>query len=244
MFTSEGPTLRELAVQALSSVERGYDLLAPKFDHTPFRTPDSVLDAMTRALRPLGPFERGLDLCCGTGAGMDVLRRVCAERAVGVDLSAGMLAEGRKRAGRVPGPPGVHWVRADARALPFGPAFDLVVSLGAFGHFLPGEWPVLFSQVHRVLRPGGRFAFPLVAPSPPSSPLYWVLLAFDTAMHVRNLLWRPPFVMYYRPFRLSGAREELLRAGFTVELHALPEFGRRPDGSPRCRMVVATRPEE
>lgn len=35
MFTSEGPTVRELAVQALSSVEHGYDLLAPKFDHTP-----------------------------------------------------------------------------------------------------------------------------------------------------------------------------------------------------------------
>ncbi|MGO9081297.1 MAG: hypothetical protein ACLQDY_20030, partial [Streptosporangiaceae bacterium] len=32
--------MRELAMQALSSVEGGYDLLAPKFDHTPFRTPD------------------------------------------------------------------------------------------------------------------------------------------------------------------------------------------------------------
>ena len=35
MFSPQGPTLRELTVQALSSVERGYDLLAPKFDHTP-----------------------------------------------------------------------------------------------------------------------------------------------------------------------------------------------------------------
>ena len=29
MFSPEGPSLRELAVQALSSVEHGYDLLAP-----------------------------------------------------------------------------------------------------------------------------------------------------------------------------------------------------------------------
>jgi hypothetical protein len=29
--------VRELARQALSSVEDGYDLLAPKFDHTPFQ---------------------------------------------------------------------------------------------------------------------------------------------------------------------------------------------------------------
>ena len=62
-------------MQALSSVEGGYDLLAPKFDHTPFRTPDGVLDAtMAGALRPLGPFGPGVDVCCGTGAGMRVLK--------------------------------------------------------------------------------------------------------------------------------------------------------------------------
>ena len=53
MFGPEGPSLRELAVQALSSVEHGYDLLAPKFDHTPFRTPGRVLDAVAvLALQP------------------------------------------------------------------------------------------------------------------------------------------------------------------------------------------------
>jgi hypothetical protein len=34
-------------MQALSSVEGGYDRLAPKFDHTPFRTPDGVRSAAT-----------------------------------------------------------------------------------------------------------------------------------------------------------------------------------------------------
>ncbi|MYS51984.1 SAM-dependent methyltransferase, partial [Streptomyces sp. SID6013] len=34
---------------------------------------------------------------------------------------------------------------------------------------------------------------------------------------------------------------ELSRAGFRADLHALPEFGRRPDGSPRVRLVVARR---
>lgn len=97
MFSPEGPSLRELAVQALSSVERGYDLLAPKFDHTPFRTPDSVLDAVASALRRMGPFDAGLDLCCGTGAGARVLTRVCRESVTGVDFSAGMLDVARKR---------------------------------------------------------------------------------------------------------------------------------------------------
>jgi ubiquinone/menaquinone biosynthesis C-methylase UbiE len=240
MFSPEGPSLRELAVQAMSSVERGYDLLAPKFDHTPFRTSDSVLDATASALRRMGPFDAGLDLCCGTGAGVGVLRRVCRGSVTGVDFSAGMLAVARERTGAA-GPP-VTWVRADARALPFRPVFDLVVSFGAFGHFLPRELPGLFAQVHAVLRPGGRFVFPVVAPPRPGSPEYLVVLGFDAVMRVRNAVWRPPFVMYYRAFRRGGARRELDRAGFRVGLRALPEFGWRRDGSPRVRLVVAERP--
>lgn len=241
MFSPEGPSLRELTVQALSSVERGYDLLAPKFDHTPFRTPDSVLDAVAAALARTGPYDDGLDLCCGTGAGVEVLAEVCRRSVTGVDFSAGMLEVARREA-RV-ARPRISWVRADARALPFAPAFDLVVSFGAFGHFLPRELPGLFAQVHSVLRPGGRFVFPVVAPPRPVSVAYWMLLGFDAVMRVRNAVWRPPFVMYYRAFRLGEERGELARAGFEVELQVLPEFGRRRDGSPRVRMVLARRPE-
>ncbi|MFF7009176.1 class I SAM-dependent methyltransferase [Streptomyces fimicarius] len=251
MFTEqgpeEGPTVRELAVQALSSIERGYDLLAPKFDLTPYRTPDRVLDAVTRAVRELGPFDTGLDVCCGTGAGVGVLRQLCRERVVGVDFSAGMLAEAR--AAFPPGSgtsaagegPVIDWVRADARSLPFGPAFDLALSFGAFGHFLPAERFGLFAEVYGSLRPGGQFVFPIGAPPPVGSRAYWSLLGFDAAMRVRNALWRPTFVMYYRTFRLGDVLEDLTRAGFGVRLQPLTELGLRPDGSPRARLVVATR---
>ncbi|MEU2564483.1 class I SAM-dependent methyltransferase [Streptomyces longispororuber] len=239
MFTSQGPSLRDLAAQALSSTEHGYDLLAPTFDHTPFRTPDRILDATAAALRPLGPFAAGLDLCCGTGAGVEALLPLCRERVTGVDFSAGMLARARAAVTAPGGRPALDWVRADARALPFAEAFDLAVSFGAFGHFLPAERPGLFAQVHRALRPGGLFAFPLGAPPPPTSPWYWAMLGFDAAMRVRNALWRPRFVMYYRTFPLAGVRADLERAGFAVELRPLEEFGRRADGSPHWRLVVA-----
>ncbi|MFC4328057.1 class I SAM-dependent methyltransferase [Streptomyces andamanensis] len=260
MFSPEGPTVRELAVQALSSVERGYDLLAPKFDHTPFRTPDAVLDAVGSVLERTGPYSDGLDLCCGTGAGLDMLRRVCRTSVTGVDFSAGMLDVARRRAGRATEAgatgagdcgvvnsgmgdtgPRVSWVRGDARALPFTAAFDLVVSLGALGHFVPAELPLLFGRVSAVLRPGGVFALPVFAPPPPSSRAFWTLLGFDAVMRVRNAVWRPPFVMYYRAFRFGGVLRELERAGLRPELHALPGFGRRADGSPRARLIAARR---
>ncbi|MFI1396902.1 class I SAM-dependent DNA methyltransferase [Streptomyces sp. NPDC020681] len=234
MFTPSGPTFRELAVQALSSIEHGYDLLAPKFDETPFRTPDRLLDPVLRALRPLGPFRSGLDVCCGTGAGARVLRELCDE-VTGVDASAGMLAEAKTAY------PSVTWVQADALGLPFTATFDLAVSFGAFGHFLPSERPTLFAEIHRSLRPGGRFVFPLPAPARVGTRLYWALWAFDAAMRVRNLLWRPTFVMYYRTFRLSEVMAELGEAGFLVELRPLEELGLLKDGSPRCRLVMATR---
>ncbi|MET9053218.1 SAM-dependent methyltransferase [Streptomyces sp. ZEA17I] len=241
MFTKQGPTLRELAVQALSSTERGYDLLAPKFDQTPYRTPDRVLDSVTRALEPLGPFGTGLDVCCGTGAGVGVLRQVCRERVVGVDFSAGMLAEARAALPPGEGGPAVDWVRADALALPFAPGFDLALSIGAFGHFLPADRFGLFAEVYGSLRPGGRFVFPIGAPPAVGSRAYWSLLGFDAAMRVRNAVWRPKFIMYYRTFRLSDVLDDLTDAGFTVELRALADLGQRPDGAPRARLVVATR---
>jgi SAM-dependent methyltransferase len=233
VFSPGGPSLRELARQALSSVEGGYDLLAPKFDRTPFRTPDGVLDGTAGALRPFGPFGRGLDVCCGTGAGMRVLRSLCLGPVTGVDFSAGMLAQARTAH------PGAGWVRADVRALPFAGAFDLAVSFGALGHFLPAERPALFAGVHRALRAGGVFAFPVGAPLRASSGAYWALLGFDLAMRVRNAVWRPPFVMYYRTCPLPAVRDDLTAAGFTVTTVPVAGLGRREDGTPRCRLVLA-----
>jgi ubiquinone/menaquinone biosynthesis C-methylase UbiE len=236
VFSPQGPSLRELCVQALSSVERGYDLLAPKFDYTPFRTPQSILGASVEALSELGPFHDGLDVCCGTGAGMLVLRPLCQDRITGVDFSAGMLAQARRAH------PDATWVRADVRALVFAGGFDLAVTFGALGHFLPAERPALFAGVYHALRPGGLFTFPVGAPLPLTSPAYWTTVGFDLAMRVRNALWRPPFVMYYRTSPLPAVRDDLTAAGFTVSTTALTALGRQRDGSPRYRLVLARKP--
>jgi ubiquinone/menaquinone biosynthesis C-methylase UbiE len=236
VFSPGGPSARELARQALSSVQGGYDLLAPKFDRTPFRTADAILDATADVLAPLGPFGRGLDVCCGTGAGMRVLGSVCQGPVTGVDFSSGMLAQARRTH------PDGEWVRADARALPFAGAFDLAVSFGALGHFLPAERPALFAGVYRALRPGGVLAIPVGGPLPVTSVGYWSLLGFDTVMRVRNALWHPAFVMYYRTCPLGAVRRDLTAAGFTVTTVPLTALGRHGGGSPRFGLVLARRP--
>lgn len=234
MFDRDGPTLAELARQAMSSTERGYDLLAPKFDHTPFRTPDHVLDAVGAHLarRPQG---RGLDLGCGTGAGMEVLRSTCQGGVVGLDISRGMLEVCRRNLA-ASGDEGTAYVRGDMLRLPFRREFDVVLCLGALGHILARDQRRLIAEVAAVLRPGGRFCFVSAFPPPPSSPRFWAAHAFNGAMRVRNALHRPPFVMYYVTFLLPGVRSQLEDEGLTVEVEPLGET------SPHLRLVVATSP--
>lgn len=217
MFHPNGPSIGELARQALSSTERGYDLLAPKFDYTPFRTPDSILAAVAASLSHDAPFESGLDVCCGTGAGMEMLLPLCRGRVVGVDFSAGMLAAGRER----PADARLSWVRGDAVALPFVAQFDIVVCFGALGHVLERDQPRFVAEVARVLRPGGRFVFVTASMPPIWTRRYWLARGFDTLMHVRNLLVKPPFVMYYLTFLLPEVRLLLESVGLAVDVQPL-----------------------
>lgn len=210
------PTLFELAEQALSSTEHGYDLLAPNFDASLFRTPDRLLDAVREELRSEGPWDRALDLCCGTGAGMRAVGSL-AYRITAVDRSRGMLEQARLN----------HcyeatWVRADVLELPFHQAFDLIVTFGALGHILPGDQTRFLDGVWRALRPGGTFCL-VTTPMPPFfSPTHLAARTFNALMHVRNAVRRPPFVMYYLTFLLPEVTAELRRQGFEVELRPLP----------------------
>ncbi|MCA9162036.1 MAG: methyltransferase domain-containing protein, partial [Planctomycetales bacterium] len=125
MFHPQGPTFWELARQALSSTERGYDLLAPKFDYTPFRTPPEVLNVVSTQLANGPPIETALDICCGTGAAMEMLRPLVSQQLVGLDRSQGMLGVAQERLAATPSPAAVRFVRGEALRLPFGDQFDL-----------------------------------------------------------------------------------------------------------------------
>ncbi len=237
MFHSQGPTFWELARQALSSTEKGYDLLAPKFDYTPFRTPDFLLEPVGAYLAGLAPFDAALDVCCGTGAGMSLVRRFCRHRVVGIDFSAGMLEVARQHTADAPGTAPLEFVRGNVLAMPFNGEFDLAVSFGAFGHILPRDEPRFVDEVGRALRPGGRFVF-ITTDHPPFWSLRHLLArGFNAAMHIRNLLIRPPFIMYYLTFLLPEVQRLLEGHGFAVEVRSLG----LPQPWEPVRLVIATR---
>src|SRR5262245_60532628 len=156
MFHPQGPTFWELAQQALSSTQRGYDLLAPKFDYTPYRTPDEFLAAAAPHIGQAGSFDAALDVGCGTGAAMKMLRPFCRQRVVGIDFSHGMLEMARQQVATMPGDAKVELVHGNVLAMPFREEFDVAVSFGALGHFLPPDRPILVDQIYRSLKPGGK----------------------------------------------------------------------------------------
>jgi SAM-dependent methyltransferase len=217
MFHPNGPTFVELAQQALSSTERGYDLLAPKFDYTPFRTPDWILELVRSYLQHVGPLASGLDLCCGTGAGLEMLRPFCHERVVGIDFSRGMLAVCHEKLAVNPGCR-VDLIRGNVLALPFEAVFDVVVSFGSFGHILRRDEPRFVAEIVRVLRPGGRFVFVTAYCPPPWSRRAMMSRLFNAAMRVRNAILSPPFIMYYLTFLLPEVEGLLQRQGLDVEI--------------------------
>lgn len=235
MFHPEGPTFIELTRQALSSTERGYDLLAPKFDHTPFRTPESLLAAAAPYIGPPGGLGSALDLCCGTGAAMAMLRPLCRQRVVGVDFSLGMLAQARRALESSQGTAALDIVRADVLDFAASRSFDAVTCFGALGHVVGRDQHRLLEVVARALRPGGRFIFPSAERPPPWSPRLWRSLAFNAVMAGRNILLRPPFVMYYLSFLLPRARRLFAEHGFRVRVHC----GVDPE-HPWVDLVIAT----
>jgi arsenite methyltransferase len=123
--------------------------------------PESAVESFAGVANPwaLGRLERGervLDL--GSGAGTDSL--IAAQmvgatgRVTGIDMTPAMLSKARSAAAAM-GMANVEFVEAEAEHLPFEDgSFDVVISNGVID-LIPDKEAV-FSELHRVLAPGGR----------------------------------------------------------------------------------------
>lgn len=136
------------------SKRTNYDQVAARYDDQRYRSkePDPDLAAfLTERSDPDANTPRILDLGCGTGSQLVANRNlISAGQMVGLDRSAGMLAQARPKA------PEIAWIQADATRLPFKEAsFDYISNQFAY-HHVPDK-AALVAQVWRMLRPGGRF---------------------------------------------------------------------------------------
>jgi ubiquinone/menaquinone biosynthesis C-methylase UbiE len=230
MFAKGGPTLFQLIQQALSSTRRGYDLLAPRFDATPFRTPDELLEF---AMCAIGQADIALDVCCGTGAAMQFLHRICGQKIVGIDFSSGMLEQARRNLAKLTCPPRLEFVEGDVMQMKFHEEFDLATCFGGLGHIPPGQESAFLHRISRALKPGGRYVFYSGYRLPLLSPWHLALRSFNAVMKLRNAFRKPPFIMYYFNFVLPRTAEMLQEAGFTVDIRTAPIR--------RLRLVIATK---
>lgn len=151
------------------------------------------------------PGEYILDLGCGDGQLTQRLKDTGAH-VLGVDASAEMVAAARAR--------GVEAEQAPAESLPFRDAtFDAVFS-NAVLHWVRGQ-DAMMAQVHRVLKPGGRF----VAEMGGHGNVAAIHVAFMAVLDRYGFRDREDGVNYYPT--AESYRERLERHGFRVEQMAV-----------------------
>jgi arsenite methyltransferase len=125
--------------------------------HVPERSAESFAGvANPFSLGRLVPGERVLDLGCGAGTDSLVAAQTVGQtgQVTGLDMTPEMLAKARASAAEL-GTANVEFVEGEAERLPFlDESFDVVISNGVID--LVPDKDAVFSEIVRVLKPGGR----------------------------------------------------------------------------------------
>lgn len=182
------------------SVRRSYDAVAEKYaagfrDELAGKPLDRALLACL--IEQAGPGAPIADLGCGPGHVAAWLTGHGAAGAVGIDLSAAMVALGRGDF------PGVEFREGDLLDLPAADGeFGAVVAFYSIIHLEPAELPRAFEEIQRVLRPPGL-----------------ALVSFHVGSEVRHLdeWWGVDVDVDFRFLEVADVAEAMQRAGLAVE---------------------------
>lgn len=189
---------------------------ADRYDAAVRRYDSYLIDAAR-----LAEDDRVLDVGCGAGVSTrDAASVARAGRALGIDLSARLVEEARRRSQRV-GLTNTEFVQGDAQVHPFeSEVFDVAIS--RFGAMFFVDPVAAFANVARTLHPGGRL---VVLSWQELARNEWVLAIRRTLAAGRTLPGPPPGSP--GPFGLAeevAVRRILARAGFSnVELAPVVE---------------------
>ena len=130
-----------------AQAERSYTASAPTYDE---REPSSPVHAAFVALVDASVDVGGtiLNAACGTGRYTDAILDAGLQ-VVGIDQSAGMLEQARRKH------PGVEVEQTGLQELAFRDAFDAAICIDAMEYVPPEDWPVVLGNLRRAVRPGG-----------------------------------------------------------------------------------------
>jgi ubiquinone/menaquinone biosynthesis C-methylase UbiE len=214
----EDPNLRH------HSVRRSYDTVAEEYA-VGFRD-ELAGKPLDRALLACLAEQAGegapiADLGCGPGhvAAWLADRGVAA---VGIDLSAGMIATGRRDY------PRVQFRVGDFLALPAEDGeFGAAIAFYSIIHLVPGELSRAFGEIHRVLRRQGL-----------------LLVSFHAGSEVRHLgeWWGHAVDVDFRFFKPPDIAEVIERSGFRIEMSL--ERVSYPGEAPTRRAYLMARRQE
>jgi SAM-dependent methyltransferase len=181
------------------SVRRSYDAVAEEYaasfrDELTYKPLDrALLGCLIEQTSDAGPIA---DIGCGPGHVSAWIASHGAS-AVGIDLSPGMVAAGRREY------PQVEFREGDFLELPAADGeFGAAVAFYSIIHLDPDELPSALAEIRRVLRPGGR-----------------LLVAFHAGSEVRHSAqwWGHEVDLDFRFYQPDEVTEVMERAGFRVE---------------------------
>ena len=111
----------------------------------------AYLDRVLAQVVDIKPAGIAAEICCGTGEAF-LLFRDRIQMGIGVDVSTRMLAVAKRKFEGA----SLRFVQGDATMMPLASGmFDTVFMLGGIHHV--NDRRKLFGEIHRILKPGGRF---------------------------------------------------------------------------------------
>jgi SAM-dependent methyltransferase len=227
------PRLTESILAALNRMGKTPETLRPEdlapVDAFHIRGHAATLE-LGRLVR-VGPEHRVLDVGCGLGGSARYLARQFGCRVTGLDLTPEYLRTAADITGWLKMDGLVDFREGNALEMPFEDgAFDLVWSEHAQMN-IPDK-PGFYGEIHRVLKPGGRFAFHDILQGPGGEPHFPTPWARDDShsgligsVDLRKLLQSLRFdVLYWEDKTAEG------RDWFRERVTALKEKGPPPLG--------------
>jgi SAM-dependent methyltransferase len=140
---------REWIAQCRAAVRADFDVEAPSYDEDPYPN-EGQQEWVKRLLASVPAGGLVLDAPCGTGRYFPLVK-AAGFGLVGVDQSAGMLAQARARGGADE----LHHVAL--QELAFVDRFDAAMTIDAMENVAPEDWPPVLGNVRRALRAGAQW---------------------------------------------------------------------------------------